>query len=45
MSPMAKSFWSDNRRVRNDRIKEDLGVRLDFPDYRVGIRGIMGLGG
>ena len=45
MSPMAKSFWSDNRRVRNDRMKRDLGVRLDFPDYRIGIRGILGLGG
>lgn len=45
ISPMAKSFWSDNRRVRNDRIKQDLGVRLDFPDYRIGIRGILGLGG
>ncbi|CAN0383076.1 unnamed protein product [Discosporangium mesarthrocarpum] len=45
MSPMAKSFWSDNRRVRNDLIKEELGVRLDFPDYRIGIRGILGLGG
>lgn len=45
MSPMAKSFWSDNRRVRNDRMKQELGVRLDFPDYRIGIRGILGLGG
>jgi len=45
MSPMAKSFWADNRRVRNDRIKDLLGVRLDFPDYRIGIRGILGLGG
>ena len=45
MSPMAKSFWSDNRRIRNDRMKQDLGVRLDFPDYRIGIRGILGLGG
>lgn len=45
MSPMAQSFWADNRRVRNDLIKEELGVRLDFPDYRIGIRGILGLGG
>lgn len=45
MSPMAKSFWSDNRRVRNNRIKDVLGVKLDFPDYRIGIRGILGLGG
>lgn len=45
MSPMAKSFWSDNRRVRNNLMKESLGVKLDFPDFRVGIRGILGLGG
>lgn len=45
LSPMALSFWSDNRRVRNDRIKDELGVKLDFPDYRIGIRGILGLGG
>tara|TARA_R110002110_G_scaffold87905_3_gene228839 strand:- start:72 stop:899 length:828 start_codon:yes stop_codon:yes gene_type:complete len=45
MSPMAQSFWSDNRRVRNDRIKDVLGVELDFPNYRIGIRGILGLGG
>lgn len=45
MSPMAQSFWSDNRRVRNNRIKDALGVELDFPNYRIGIRGILGLGG
>lgn len=42
LSPMAQSFWSDNRRVRNDRLKEVLGVTLAFPDYRVGIRTILG---
>ena len=42
MSPMAKSFWADNRRVRNDLIKSELGVELAFPDYRIGIRTIMG---
>jgi nucleoside-diphosphate-sugar epimerase len=45
LSPMGQSFWADNRRVRNDRIKDVLGVKLDFPDYRIGIRGILGLGG
>ena len=45
LSIVAKSFWSDNRRVRNERIKDELGVRLDFPEYRIGIRGILGLGG
>lgn len=42
LSPMAQSFWADNRRVRNDRIKRELGVALAFPDYRVGIRTILG---
>lgn len=45
MSPMAKSFWADNRRVRNVHMKKILGVELDFPNYRIGIRGILGLGG
>lgn len=37
LSPMAASFYADNRRVRNDRIKRELGVRLHFPDYRAGL--------
>ncbi|TVR82499.1 MAG: SDR family oxidoreductase [Rhodospirillales bacterium] len=37
MSPMAQTFWRDNRRVRNDRIKEVLGVRLAYPNYRTGL--------
>jgi len=38
MSPMALTFWADNKRVDNSRIKEDLGVRLRYPDYRQGLR-------
>ena len=34
MSPMARSFYSDSKRVRNDRMKEELGVMLKFPDYK-----------
>lgn len=37
MSPMARSFYAANRRVRNDRIKQELGVRLRYPDYRAGL--------
>lgn len=37
LSPMAKSFYNDCRRVRNDRIKAELGVRLDCPTYREGL--------
>lgn len=41
LSPMARSFYAENKRVRNDRIKDDLGVRLQFPDYKAGLRALM----
>lgn len=37
MTPMARSFYSSNRRASNARIKDELGVRLAYPDYRAGI--------
>ena len=37
MSPMARSFYAESKRVRNDRIKDELDVRLRFPDYRAGL--------
>ena len=42
MSAMARSFYAENRRVRNDRIKDDLGVTLRYPTYREGLRAILG---
>ena len=41
LSPMAASFYAESKRVRNDRIKRDLGVRLIHPDYRSGLRAIL----
>ncbi len=41
MSEMARSFYADNKRVRNNRIKEELGVKLKYPDYRAGLRAIL----
>ncbi len=41
MSPMALSFWRDNRRVDNGRLKRDLGVRLAYPTYREGLAAIL----
>jgi nucleoside-diphosphate-sugar epimerase len=38
MTPMARSFYAESKRVRNDRIKAGLGVRLLYPDYRSGLR-------
>jgi len=37
MSPMARSFYADNRRVSNARLKAELGIRLAYPSYREGI--------
>ncbi|MEX0693325.1 MAG: SDR family oxidoreductase [Rhodospirillales bacterium] len=41
MSPMALSFWNDNRRVDNTRIRTELGVKLQHPDYRSGLQAIL----
>ena len=40
MSPMALSFWQECRRVRNDKLKRDLGVSLRYPTYREGLRAL-----
>lgn len=40
MSEMARSFYAENRRVRNDRIKNELGVALRYPTYREGLTAI-----
>ena len=40
LSPMAQSFWQDCRRVRNDRLKRELGVTLLYPTYREGLRAL-----
>lgn len=40
LSPMAKSFYADNKRVSNRRMKDALGVRLKFPTYREGLDAI-----
>ena len=41
ISPMARSFYADNKRVSNRRIKNELGVALKYPDYHTGLRAIL----
>jgi len=41
MSPMTLSFWKDNRRVDNTKIKNNLGVSLLYPTYREGLMAIL----
>ena len=44
LSPMALSFYTGCRRVRNDRIKSELGIRLRYPTYREGLRALHAAG-
>src|SRR5262249_8208773 len=37
LSPMARSFYDDSKRVSNRWIKEELGVKLRYPSYREGL--------
>ncbi len=41
LSPLAKSFYDDNKRVRNDLIKKEFSFRLGYPDYRAGLASIL----
>jgi nucleoside-diphosphate-sugar epimerase len=44
LSEMARSFYDDNKRVSNRRIKEALGVRLAYPSYKDGLRALLDRG-
>lgn len=41
MSPMARSFYADSKRVSNARIKDRLGINLLYPDYASGLAAIL----
>ncbi|MEL6610390.1 MAG: SDR family oxidoreductase [Pseudomonadota bacterium] len=41
MTPMARSFYAESKRVRNDRIKDDLDVVLKYPTYREGLAALL----
>jgi nucleoside-diphosphate-sugar epimerase len=45
LSPMARSFYAEAKRVSNQRLKGELGVVLAHPDYRAGLRAILAQGG
>jgi nucleoside-diphosphate-sugar epimerase len=44
MSAMAQSFYAENRRVRNAKLKTALDVRLAYPTYREGLRALLAAG-
>lgn len=41
LSPMAKSFYAESKRVSNRRIKDELSYRLIYPTYREGLRSLL----
>lgn len=44
LSPMGLSFWSDNKRVSNRRLHEELGVTLTYPTYKAGLDALLAAG-
>lgn len=40
-TPMARSFYAENKKVRNNRIKDELGVTLKYPTYREGLAALL----
>ncbi|MCB5174267.1 SDR family oxidoreductase [Microvirga lenta] len=44
LTPMARSFYEDNKRIRNTRIKTDLGVTLRYPTFRHGLKALYDAG-
>lgn len=45
MSPMARSFYAESKRVRNDHAKAALGWQPIYPDYRSGLAALLATGG
>jgi len=41
LSPMARSFYGDSKRVRNDRMKSELGITLKYPTYRAALAAML----
>ena len=38
MSPMALSFWQENRKVDNNLLRKKLGYSLIYPDFKSGLK-------
>ena len=41
LAPITRSFYNDNKRVNNERIKAELGVTLKYPNYKGGLEGCL----
>ncbi len=43
LTPMARSFYAESKKVSNARIKSELGVKLLYPDYKTGLKALLAL--
>ncbi len=43
LSPMGRSFYAENKRAANERIKSELGIVLKYPDYKTGLDALVRL--
>ncbi|MEQ8371476.1 MAG: SDR family oxidoreductase [Roseibium aggregatum] len=41
LTPMARSFYGENKRVSNQRLKDELGFTFCYPDYRVALKALL----
>ncbi|MFN3826076.1 MAG: SDR family oxidoreductase [Micavibrio sp.] len=41
LAPITRSFYSDNKRIKNDKIKADLDIKLLYPTYKEGLKGCL----
>jgi nucleoside-diphosphate-sugar epimerase len=41
LTPMARSFYAESKKVSNTRIKAELGVQLRYPDYKTGLHALL----
>lgn len=41
LTPMARSFYGENKRVSNQRLKDELGFTFRYPDYRVALKALL----
>lgn len=37
LAPITLSFYSDNKRIQNTKLKTDFGITLKYPNYRLGL--------
>jgi nucleoside-diphosphate-sugar epimerase len=44
LSPMARSFYASNRRIRNERAKRELDLSFAYPTYRAGLQALWAAG-